>query len=42
MPSLCPSEAEKGPFYYPLRNNLQKELQYYYYIKKLSVLAIKS
>lgn len=38
---LSPSEAEKGPFWFPLRNNLQKELQYYYYVHKLSVLAIK-
>jgi hypothetical protein len=33
---------DKGHFYYPLRQHLLKELQYYYYINKLSSLALKS
>lgn len=41
LPLLSSNESVRGPFYFPLRNNLQKELQYYYYIHKLSSLAIK-
>jgi hypothetical protein len=32
----------KSYFDYPLRNHLRKELQYYFYIRKLSKLALKS
>lgn len=42
LPLLSPHDNSKGPFYYPLRNCLQKELQYYYHINGFAVLAIKS
>ena len=41
IPNLCTNDVNKGPFYYPLRTHLQKELQYYYYQQKLAKLAIK-
>ena len=42
LPGLCSSQTAKGLFDYPLRNHLRKELQYYFYVKKLAKLAIKS
>lgn len=41
IPLLSPDFKEKAPFYYPLKNNLQKEIQYYYHINRLATLAIK-
>jgi tRNA(Ile)-lysidine synthase TilS/MesJ len=42
LPGLCVSEHLKSPFYYPLRGHSRKELQYYFYTRKISTLALKS
>lgn len=36
------SSSEQSPFEYPLRQHLQKELQYYFYHEKLSNLSMKA